>query len=283
VEFYELRHNGVLESSDAGSCIDCLSELQEWRLRACTPHGSTRGPVLRKRAEADRSLSGKSRSRSLARCGCYNTKTLYSGKGHQGARKGWSSSPKQANDAPGSSAARPTSEDDTATTFELFFDLVYVFAMTQGHRLYGSRSRRVGGIPGPSCPRAAVVDLVCVRLAWQPNQGRYRRRACRHGRGDGGAVRGGPHDPGSLGRRRGGPLRTARTGRRLPIARAVRAPERVRAGSARRCRAAPAARDLMGSDCGRAILLVAGVLFLGGSCRLCSSPAPSSWTGAAST
>jgi low temperature requirement protein LtrA len=27
--------------------------------------------------------------------------------------------------------ARPTSEDDTATTFELFFDLVYVFAMTQ--------------------------------------------------------------------------------------------------------------------------------------------------------
>ncbi len=27
--------------------------------------------------------------------------------------------------------ARPTSEDDGATTFELFFDLVYVFAMTQ--------------------------------------------------------------------------------------------------------------------------------------------------------
>jgi low temperature requirement protein LtrA len=27
--------------------------------------------------------------------------------------------------------ARPTTEDDTATTFELFFDLVYVFAMTQ--------------------------------------------------------------------------------------------------------------------------------------------------------
>jgi hypothetical protein len=27
--------------------------------------------------------------------------------------------------------ARPTSEDDTATTFELFFDLVYVFAATQ--------------------------------------------------------------------------------------------------------------------------------------------------------
>jgi low temperature requirement protein LtrA len=27
--------------------------------------------------------------------------------------------------------ARRTSEDDTATTFELFFDLVYVFAMTQ--------------------------------------------------------------------------------------------------------------------------------------------------------
>src|SRR5215203_301366 len=28
-------------------------------------------------------------------------------------------------------SARPTSEEDTATTFELFFDLVYVFAMTQ--------------------------------------------------------------------------------------------------------------------------------------------------------
>jgi low temperature requirement protein LtrA len=27
--------------------------------------------------------------------------------------------------------ARPTGEDDTATTFELFFDLVYVFAMTE--------------------------------------------------------------------------------------------------------------------------------------------------------
>ena len=27
--------------------------------------------------------------------------------------------------------ARPTSEDDTATTFELFFDLVYIFAVTQ--------------------------------------------------------------------------------------------------------------------------------------------------------
>src|ERR671915_1361465 len=99
----ELRLYGVLRSSDAGSCIDCLSELQEWRLRACTPHGSTRDPVLRKLAEADRSLSGKSRSRSLARCGCYNAETLYSGKGHQDARKRWSSSLKQANDAPGSS------------------------------------------------------------------------------------------------------------------------------------------------------------------------------------
>jgi low temperature requirement protein LtrA len=28
-------------------------------------------------------------------------------------------------------SAPPTSEDDTATTFELFFDLVYVFAATQ--------------------------------------------------------------------------------------------------------------------------------------------------------
>src|ERR671914_646894 len=52
---------------------------------------------------------------------------------------------------------------------------------------------------GPAYPRAAVVDLVRVRLAWQPGPGRHRRRARRHGRGDGGAVRRGPHDPGSLG------------------------------------------------------------------------------------
>jgi Bacterial low temperature requirement A protein (LtrA) len=95
--------------------------------------------------------------------------------------------------------ARPTSEDDTATTFELFFDLVYVFAMTQvtGYMVHAHDA--LGGTPGPACPRAAVVDLVRVRLAWQPGPGRHRRRACRYGRCDGGAVRRGPHDPGSLG------------------------------------------------------------------------------------
>jgi hypothetical protein len=61
------HHNdGGLGSSDAASCIDCLSEPQGWRLRACTPRGSTRNRVLRELAEADRSLSGKSRYISIS-------------------------------------------------------------------------------------------------------------------------------------------------------------------------------------------------------------------------
>jgi low temperature requirement protein LtrA len=58
---------------------------------------------------------------------------------------------------------RPTGEDHRATTFELFFDLVYVFAATQvtgymahEHSAYGvvtpswrARRRRAGRRPAP--------------------------------------------------------------------------------------------------------------------------------------
>ena len=94
--------------------------------------------------------------------------------------------------------ARPTSEDDTATTFELFFDLVYVFAAIQ---VTGSMARAHDalGVFQGLLILTAVVDLIQVRLARQPGPGRNRRRACRNGRRDGRDVRRGPRDPRSLG------------------------------------------------------------------------------------
>src|SRR5918999_1724219 len=134
--------------------------------------------------------------------------------------------------------ARPTSEDDTATTFELFFDLVYVFAMTQvtGYMVHAHDS--LGVLQGLLV--LALLWWTWSAYAWLGNQARA----------DTGVVRRGPHCPGSLERRRWGPRRTTRIGRRLPD-RAVRAPGRLRAGSARRPRAAPAAGDFVGSACGR--------------------------------
>ena len=43
---------------------------------------------------------------------------------------------------------RPTSEDHRATPLELFFDLVYVFAVNPGHRLHGGRAQRPRRAPG---------------------------------------------------------------------------------------------------------------------------------------
>ncbi|MDK9294269.1 low temperature requirement protein A [Propionibacterium freudenreichii] len=90
--------------------------------------------------------------------------------------------------------ARPHAGEG-ATTFELFFDLVYVFAVTQVTDLisheHGAeglpRARCRGGAARPDPVRDAVVDLVHVRLAGEPaarrcrtRRGRARDRIVRH-------------------------------------------------------------------------------------------------------
>jgi low temperature requirement protein LtrA len=66
---------------------------------------------------------------------------------------------------------RPTSEDHRATPLELFFDLVYVFAVNPGHRLHGGRAQRPRRAPGAAAAHPAVVDLVGLP-PWLGNQAR---------------------------------------------------------------------------------------------------------------
>src|SRR5918997_697003 len=58
--------------------------------------------------------------------------------------------------------ARPTSEDDTATTLELFFALVYVFAMTQvtGYMVHAHDALGV------------LQGLLVLALLWWPSRSR---------------------------------------------------------------------------------------------------------------
>ena len=67
-------------------------------------------------------------------------------------------------------SARPTSEDDTATTFELFFDLVYVFAMTQvtGYMVHAHDA--LGVLQGLLV--LAVLWWTWCAYAWLGNQAR---------------------------------------------------------------------------------------------------------------
>jgi low temperature requirement protein LtrA len=64
--------------------------------------------------------------------------------------------------------ARPTSEDDSATTFELFFDLVYVFAMTQvtGYMVHAHNA--VGVLQGLLV--LALLWWTWCAYAWLGNQ-----------------------------------------------------------------------------------------------------------------
>jgi low temperature requirement protein LtrA len=66
--------------------------------------------------------------------------------------------------------ARPTGEDDTATTFELFFDLVYVFAMTQvtGYMLHAHDA--LGVLQGMIL--LALLWWTWCAYAWLGNQAR---------------------------------------------------------------------------------------------------------------
>src|ERR687894_2428998 len=66
--------------------------------------------------------------------------------------------------------ARPTSEDDTATTFELFFDLVYVFAMTQVTGYIAHAHDALGILQGLLI--LALLWWTWCAYAWLGNQAR---------------------------------------------------------------------------------------------------------------
>jgi low temperature requirement protein LtrA len=66
--------------------------------------------------------------------------------------------------------ARPTSEDDTATTFELFFDLVYVFAMTQVTGYMAHAHDALGVLQGMLL--LALLWWTWSGYAWLGNQAR---------------------------------------------------------------------------------------------------------------
>jgi low temperature requirement protein LtrA len=66
--------------------------------------------------------------------------------------------------------ARPTGEDDTATTFELFFDLVYVFAMTQVTGYMVQAHDALGVLQGMIL--LALLWWTWCAYAWLGNQAR---------------------------------------------------------------------------------------------------------------
>ena len=69
--------------------------------------------------------------------------------------------------------ARPTSADDTATTFELFFDLVYVFAMTQVTGYVVHAHDALGVLQGLLV--LALLWWTWCAYAWLGNQARAAR------------------------------------------------------------------------------------------------------------
>ena len=66
--------------------------------------------------------------------------------------------------------ARPTSEDDTVTTFELFFDLVYVFAATQVTSYMSHAHDALGVLQGLLV--LALLWWTWSAYAWLGNQAR---------------------------------------------------------------------------------------------------------------
>ena len=93
----------------------------------------------------------------------------------------------------------PTREGHGVTTLELFFDLVFVFAITQVTALHGRRPRLAGRAPRAGAPRAAVVRLVQLRLAGQPGARRRGRRPGGRDRRHGGDVPRRARHPGGVG------------------------------------------------------------------------------------
>jgi low temperature requirement protein LtrA len=68
------------------------------------------------------------------------------------------------------SGVRPTGEDDRVTTFELFFDLVYVFAATQVTGYMASAHTGHGG--GQGLLLLALLWWTWSAYAWLGNQAR---------------------------------------------------------------------------------------------------------------
>jgi len=66
---------------------------------------------------------------------------------------------------------RPTSQDHRATPFELLFDLVYVFAVTQVTGYMAKEHSARGVLQGAAAAHPAAVDLVGLHLARQPGAG----------------------------------------------------------------------------------------------------------------
>ena len=154
----------------------------------------------------------------------------------------------------------PTDEGHGVTTLELFFDLVFVFAITQITAFMASTS--ASGLPPRSgAALAAVVRLVQLLLARQPGPRRRGHPARRLHRRDGRHVRGRPRDPRGLGRRGRRHQRTVLLAVALAV---VRAPTWASTSSPRpatRACAASCANSRAGRSPG--VLLVVGAV-LGG-------------------
>ena len=59
---------------------------------------------------------------------------------------------------------RPADASNRVTTFELFFDLVYVFAFTQVSGLMADTHSAFGVLAGPHRARTVLVDLGGIRV-----------------------------------------------------------------------------------------------------------------------
>ena len=88
----------------------------------------------------------------------------------------------------GRSVSAVLRDGDQVTPLELFFDLVFVLAITQCTALMAARPDVGGPAPGPGRARGAVVGVGRVRLAHQRGRPRGGRRAPGHLRRDGGAA-----------------------------------------------------------------------------------------------
>ncbi len=110
---------------------------------------------------------------------------------------------------------RATDESHRVTTLELFFDLVFVFALTQVTQLMADDPTTRGTAARPGTARPALVRLVVLRVAGQPGAGGRGRPAAGDGRRDGSDVRRRAGDPGGVRRPARRAVRALRPGRLL--------------------------------------------------------------------
>ena len=138
-------------------------------------------------------------------------------------------------------------ESSTATTLELFFDLVFVFALTQITALMADEPTGHGLLRGHAADRRGLVVLGRVLVDLQRGQGRRGPRPRHHARRDVVDVPAGARDPRGVrgpARRAAGPDRL-----RVRLSRAPgRAPRAVLDHQPRRPRAAPPGRPVRADD-----------------------------------